>query len=1147
MAAVAAAPAEVGLGLEQLQGMLHTILNSTDNNERRGVESNVVRALSSPSNLMLLVRVVQEVQTVSAGVRQLAAVLLRKKISSLWSAIPMESRAELKRVLLAQLGFEPVRVVRFALAHLISRLAKADTLETGEGWPELQVAIRAAVEDPRGDMRELAMVLAYSIAEVVGEGGGGLGTLVTEAVLQGMTDAEVGVQRAALKAMGALLLFVDLDGEDAAAAARKKREREQLLQRLAPRCLELLATCASLEERTSVCVDVLDLLEQLVEDLSVRRHGAILHSLGLEMISVLCNTSNQPRVRQGSSEVLVTLVNLKPKFVTTALLQPMVAACVQVMGEDGTISLPEVAHVEDSENDGEDNNLDEAADMLHVNPPCMYAGRLLSTLATKVSAKSFTSALLPFVSQVSENPQAGPLERKAAILSLACLAEGNPGYLRRKVQYVLKLTHDFLHDSSHIPREAAAFALAYFCLHLQPEVLTHHQQLFPMLVPLLRDEHDGVCRRVAGALDTLCENVAEDVEPYVPLVLPAVLEAIGRVSLETQRALCGVISSLAITRSPSFQAHATQCLELLKTPLTMTSPETILLRAKATEAVGIVANAIGKETFMPFLPFFIERVADNFHTRQAELREESFGFLSNLCETLRADFMPYLSDSIGCALQTINEDRTHYENKHLLAEGCMRHVNIHVGEEKTGDEDSAESEGESDAEEIHARVRTADVEEKSSAVYFIGVCAEVLLADFGTSRIDVCWAVLIELDAYFHSSIRCSALVTLAKLTKAAQGSESVVKSLADDTLTSHARRLLESLIADTLLPCIHEETDKEVVAAACDALALLFDYFGPQTLCAGADAFVQAATALLRQATACQQSHEDEDDDEDEEQQQEGESPPTGAAAVELGEDHDGVLMDAACDMIESFAKAYGPSVKAYADVIFPFLLPYAADDRPSEDVVMATGCLATIIEAMGAASEPYVEDAAALALHLIDTTDESAAKANCAYLLRALVECCPGHFENASATNPVLQALWGIAGSQDEIPAAVDNAVSATCTMVRCLSPTVIPLSSVVPALLERIPMRVDRTENANAIRTLIHLLTSQREFTRSHVWAPMVRCVATVLAALTVEEEQKRLLVAQGLIPCIGTCRNEWRQACAQLPVELQAVLERHGCCC
>lgn len=1115
--------------------MLHTILSATDNNERRRAEAATTRALHLTPNLMLLVHVVRDVANVSAGVRQLAAVLLRKRISSLWQAISTELRVELKGILLQQLGLEPVRVVRFAVAHLVTRLARADALDSRDGWPELLQAIRAAVEDPRGDMRELAMVLAYSMAEVMAECGG-FSALIVEAVFQGMADTEVCVQRAALKAMGALLLCVDLyEADGAEGLGKKKQQQEQLLQRLVPRCLELLAVYGAVAERTAVCVDVLDLLEQLLGDLSAKKHAELLRTLACEVMSVLVNRANQARVRQNSSELLVTLVNLKPKFVAGALLEPMVAACVQVMGEDGTISLPEVAHVEETDEDG--LNTDEDTEMLHVNTPCMYGGRLLSTLATKLSSKSFTSALLPFISRISDNLQADPLERKAAIISLACLAEGNPGYLRRRIGYVLKLTQDFLNDGSPVLREAAAFSLTYFCSHLQPEILTHHQQLFPMLLPLLRDDADGVRRRVAGALDALCENVAEDVEPYVPLVLPAVLEAIGRSSLETQKELCGVISSLAATRSPSFRAHGAHCLELLKGPLTINSPETVLLRAKATEAVGIVANAIGKEAFLPFLSFFIQHVAENFTTRQAELREESFGFMSNLCEMLREDFIPYLNDSINCALQTINEDRVHYENKHLLSEGGMSDVKIGGEDDEDGEE---EAQTESEAEDIHARVRTADVEEKCSAVYFIGVCAEVLLGKLGVSWIDACWAALDDLSTYFHNSVQCEILTALAKLAKAAHGSEHVVKSASEDTLTPYARGFLDTLVNDRLLACF-DETDKEVVASACSAFVLLLDFFGPQTFSTGPDSFLQHVTELLQQRTPCQRNDDDDDDDDD------GDDKPTstGGKDVNLSEDHDDVLMDTVCDMVESFAKAHGPAFKAYSDAILPLLLRYTDDDRPSEDVVMATGCIATIMEAMGGAAEPYLDHAIRLALHLIEMTDESSVKANCAYLIRVFVENFLGHFNNASSAALLLQALWGIAGSQEEIPAAVDNAVSATCSMVRCLAPSVVPLISVVPPLLERIPMRVDRAENANAIRTILHLLTSEREFVLSHCWMMMVRCIATVLAALTVDDEQKQLLVVQGVTPLLAEYGGQWREASAQLPTDLRAALERYGC--
>ncbi|EAN80579.1 hypothetical protein, conserved [Trypanosoma brucei brucei TREU927] len=1137
---------------EQLQMMLHVILHSTDNNERRNVEKSVVQLLTTPSTLTLLMVMLRDVQGSSPGVRQLAAVLLRKKVLSLWRTIPSESRGDFKGALLEQLGCEPVKAVRLALAHLVTRVAKADAMDEDGGWPELNYAIRAAVIDPRAEMRELAMVLAYSVAEVMSEADTHC-LPVVEAVLQGMLDSEDAVQRSAVKAVGTLFVFI----------RGQTKVWEQLLQQLVPQCLALLTKCGTEETKTNLCVDVLDLLEQLVEDLSVKKHGALLRSVALEVLSVMTNGAIQPRVRQSCAEVLASLVNQKPKFVSTTVLEPLVSACVQVMSEDNAISLPEVAHTEGMENcDDSQSDENDAADMLHVDPPCLFAGRLLSTIATKVAAKSFTGALLPLISPVAQSPQAvGPKERKASILALACLAEGNPGYLRRRVRYVLEFTQQLLSDSEPVPREAAAFALIYFCLHLQPEILTHHEQLFPMLVPLLRDEVDAVRRRAACALDTLCENLAGDVEPHVSVLLPAVLEAIGCSSLQTQSELCGVIASLATTQCASFKQHAGHCLELLKPPLTMTSPETILLRARATETAGVVAAAMGRETFMPHLSFFMEQVAENLRTRQPQLREESFGFLSNICELLRGDFIPYLDDTINCALQTIAEDRAHYENKHLLAGGAMPHFKMDdecntmkavIGGDEVGDDDNDDdkccgSDG-SDAEEIHGRVRTADLEEKSSAVYFVGVCAEVLMSSLGTQRIDACWAALADLDVHFHSNIRCSTLLALAKLTQAVHGSECVIKDTALDTLAPAARERLNTLVNETLLPCIRGEgeEDKEVVAAACDAFELLFKFFGPQLFLADTSEFLQIVTRLLQQRMPYQR----EDEDDDASDSSDGEA--TGAAGSDgdqllLGEDHDGVLMDAVCEMVEAFAKAYGPGFRMLAEVILPLLLPYASLDRPSEDVVMATGSIASILESLGPEAAPFVDHAVTLALELISSTDESTARANCAYMIRVLVESCSGRFNTEAAATPLLQALWLVVGGCEEIPAAVDNAISAICSMVRCLSPGVVPLATVVPSILGGLPMRVDRSENANAIRTLVHILDEQREFVVTQCWVEMAQCIAKVLASPTVEEKQKHLLVNEGIKKMLQSHGQKWRETCPQfLSAELLSSLERYGCC-
>nr|CCC96114.1 unnamed protein product [Trypanosoma congolense IL3000] len=212
-----------------------------------------------------------------------------------------------------------------------------------------------------------------------------------------------------------------------------------------------------------------------------------------------------------------------------------------------------------------------------------------------------------------------------------------------------------------------------------------------------------------------------------------------------------------------------------------------------------------------------------------------------------------------------------------------------------------------------------------------------------------------------------------------------------------------------------------------------------------------------------------------------------------------------------------------------------------------MATGCIASVLESLGAEAAPFVGHALTLALSLISSTDESAARANCAYMMRVLVESCPAHFNTTDAAAPLLEALWTVAGSSEEIPAAVDNAVSATCSMVRCLSPEAVPLATVLPAILQSLPMRVDKTENSNGIRTIVHVLCVQREFVVVHCWAEMVTCVARILASLTVEEEMKQVLVAEGLAPLIQSVSHKWRETCPQLlSAEQLTALERYGCC-
>lgn len=1076
-------PAVTILTVEEIHAVLNTILTTLDNNARRNAEVEIAKALRNSQTAVALVGLLRDTVNVSAGARHLCAVLLRKKLFSLWRSLPLEHQHEFKQILLQQLGLEPVRLVRFAIAHVVSVLAKAIARDDdSNGWPELQNAIYSAMQSPQVEMRELSMVLSYSIAEVFGDKPSFING-VGQAIVSGLNDPVTEVRLAAVKAVSVCLPFIH--GQKAAKA--------EMNAAVVPAVIQIVTENATREDMIQLVLRTMELVEQLCEDLHTNSHSNYLTQLSNFLVSLMVTANPQIhlRIREHASEILCLLIETKPKFISKAnLLEPIVRSCLEVMAQDGSISLPFQYDEEEEDLDDEDHEL------LKVRSPCMFAAKLLSMCSQHLPSKKVTDAIMNLVTKIMDNPQASTLHRKSSIIALACLAEGNPGYLRRKISLVLQMVDNLLRDSDPVPREAAAFSLMYFSEHLQPEILTHHQTLLPMLMTMVNDPCDTVRQRVAETLDSLCENVAENLDPYIPQLMPLLLSAIPISSVNTQESLVSALSSIAQTQCPAFGQFSEQILSLLREPMSMETTHPSLLRAKATEAIGIIALAMGRERYQPYFDFFMGKVVENLQSTRAELREQAFGFLANMCELLREDFAPFLNDSVAAALNSITSDNARYENKHLLAQAAQ----IHLGTDDTAD-DVEESEEDDDAEEIHMRVRTADVEEKSSAVYAIGVFADVLRVEyFSFEQLQACWKVLTAKTEHFHVNVRSNILETMTKIAIAVQGRTPVQKTASNavqDTLSPNVREIINELLYEAIYPCLTGETEKEVVAAACDALTKLVEFYGSQFVEDITDLCAVVST-LLKGEAVCQTNDEDMvDSDEDVEDDAEFGVP-------KLGEDHDHVLMDAVCDIIDTLAAAFGADFEPHFRILAADMLPYLAEGRPSEDFTMAAGVMANCFMSMGPVSAAYFDEAVAIAIRIIYETDESAAKANCCFIIRALIEHCP---EKAKNLQEILTALWNVAGSADEIPAAVDNAISATCTVVRKL-PQQVPMDSVVPVLLNYIPMRVDKEENKNALMCVGFLLECAPDFVGRYP-SNVFECLGKIYLDRSVDNELKQQL--------------------------------------
>uniref|UniRef100_A0A0E0CYC2 Importin N-terminal domain-containing protein n=1 Tax=Oryza meridionalis TaxID=40149 RepID=A0A0E0CYC2_9ORYZ len=124
-----------------------------DNDARRQAEEQIRRLARDPQVVPALVHHLRTAKT--PNVRQLAAVLLRKKITSHWPKLPPHAKASLKQALIDSITIDHSHLVRRASANVVSIIAKY-AVPAGE-WPELLPFIFHCSQSPQEDHREVKM------------------------------------------------------------------------------------------------------------------------------------------------------------------------------------------------------------------------------------------------------------------------------------------------------------------------------------------------------------------------------------------------------------------------------------------------------------------------------------------------------------------------------------------------------------------------------------------------------------------------------------------------------------------------------------------------------------------------------------------------------------------------------------------------------------------------------------------------------------------------------------------------------------------------------------------------------------------------------------------------------------------------------
>lgn len=773
-----------------------------DNDARRQAEDQIKRLAKDPQVVPALVQHLRTAKT--PNVRQLAAVLLRKKITGHWAKLTPQLKNLVKQSLIESITMEHSPPVRRASANVVSVVAKY-AVPAGE-WSDLLPFLFQCSQSAQEEHREVALILFSSLTETIGNTFrphfADLQALLLKC-LQDETSNRVRV--AALKAVGSFLEFTH-DGTEVV----KFRE-------FIPSILNVSRQCLAAGEE-DVAVIAFEIFDELIES-PAPLLGESIKSIVQFSLEVCSSQSLESNTRHQAIQIISWLAKYKSKSLKKyKLIIPILQIMCPLLAE--------------STNGDEDDDL----------APDRAAAEVIDTMALNIPKQVF-SPVLEFASLSSQNPN--PKYREASVTALGVISEGCLELMKDKLDPVLHIVLGALRDPEEMVRGAASFALGQFAEHLQPEIVSHYESVLPCILNALEDASDEVKEKSYYALAAFCENMGEEILPFLDPLMGKLLGALHNSPRNLQETCMSAIGSVASAAEQAFVPYAERVLELMKSFLVLTNDVDLCSRARATELVGIVAMSVGRTGMEPILPPYIEAAISGFGLEFSELREYTHGFFSNVAEILDDGFIQYLPHVVPLAFSSCNLDDGSAVD---IDESDDENVNGFGGV-------SSDDEAHDEPRVRNISVRTGVLDEKAAATQALGLFALHTKTSYGP-YLEESLKILIRHSGYFHEDVRLQAIIALKHILTAAHA---IYQNHNEGQ--AKAKEVLDTVV-NIYIKTMTEDDDKEVVAQACMSLADIINDFGYMAVEPYMSRLVDATLVLLQEKSACQQTASDDEID---------------------------------------------------------------------------------------------------------------------------------------------------------------------------------------------------------------------------------------------------------------------------------------------
>ncbi|KAK1759823.1 armadillo-type protein [Echria macrotheca] len=1039
-----------------------------------------------PESIFLLVEILASHS--DTGVRQQAAVQATRLVSKHWEKIPKQQKPAVRQRLLESTIAEPNSACQHAKSRVVAAVARID-LEEGE-WRELLPALVNLATSSDVSQRVVGSYMVFSLLE---ENTSAFEEDVLKLLelfsrtLQDPESADVRINT--LKSIGTLLFLIEPESDEQAVAA---------LQSLIPTMIKVLEDVLKTGDEVNA-VQAFDVFQQFL-GYDPALLGNYLKTLVQFIIQVAADTNIDDDVRSQALSFLSQTVHYRR----------MKIQGMKDMGQE----LTQKAMLIVSEIDDEDED-----DM----GPARSALTLLDQLSSDLPPRQVIVPLLDAFPKFAKAPEAG--YRKAGILSLGTVVEGAPDFVASQAKTIMPLVIDLLNDTDVGVRHAALVGLSHLADDIATELTDFNEPVMTALVKNLQaamaptsDPKAGkknveIIRSVCGALDSMSGGLdTEFMKKYAGELVNNIGALIGHEDYKVKVAASGAIGAIAESLDEAFTPYFQTIMHAFEPYLTIKgSEDDLALRSGVLDSIGRIANAVGAETFQPFVLPLMTSSEEALSLDNSRLRESCFILWSSLAKVYEKNFAQFLPGVFTGLFQSLAREEESVtlqlteEEKQIIGtdeEAITSGKKLRLPKtDEDGDNMEDDDDDDSDWDDVGT---SSEALEKEVAVEILG---DIITHACGIQEISTYLEKAIEMIAplaeHDYEGCRKAAISTLWRsYARVWQLYEEETGSSWEPGLPLKQQPTpillnLGDIVVKATLQNWPVESDRSVVTDINRNVAETLKACGPAILTQSEfmTDVVTVASTIIKRTHPCQQDLGDEDDEEKE---------------VEGSSEYDWLVIDTALDVVIGLAVALGPSFAQTWGIFEKSILRFASSESENIERSTGVGVIAECAANMEAAVTPFTSKLLNLLLKRLSDPDQET-KSNAAYATGQLILNSTDSATYLPHYETILRKLEPML--QVEGARIKDNAAGCLCRMIMA-HPDRVPLGDVLPALVGLLPLKDDYEENT-PVYMCLYKLYEQNEPTIQALTPNLIPVFQSVLSPPTDQLDDATREVVRGTV--------------------------------